>query len=405
MKSIRLGILGYGTVGQGIKSLLRQHGVEIAQRTGVQFEIVAVGVRDLQRPRQEPCDNLSTDLDSIVGSKDIDLIAEVMGGLDPTTGLVESALKNGKSVATANKAMIASSGPQLLDLARTSGCDLRFEATVCGGIPVVSALQRQLQSNSFRELVGIVNGSTNFILTQMAERGLGMEDAMAEARDRGFLEADPSSDIDGEDAAFKLSILCSIATGKWIDPELVLRSGIRPIDSRDISAAASIGGVYKLVAMAQVAHGRLNVAVRPAIVLPSHPFYEVRNEQNAVSLLAEPVGTLFWRGAGAGAGPTASAVVGDLIELARNPGRPPTWGPDSNLARRPEFESQFAITVEGNDLMVIEKASRALQPISILKNASTATDTVLITERVSSQLLDANLGRLDSVRRVDPILI
>lgn len=404
MKTVRLGILGFGTVGQGISRLLRENGSDIASRTGVQFQISAVGVRDVSRKRDEPCDVLTTDLDSIVDSSEIDLVAEVMGGVEPASALVERALSSGKPVATANKAMVATNGPRLFETARLSGSDLRFESTVCAGIPIIAAIDRQLQANALKSVLGIVNGSTNYILTQMAERGLSMEAAMLEARDRGYLEADPSSDIDGEDAAFKLSILCSVSTRTWVDPQKILRSGIRSIDTRDIEAAAAIGGIYKLTAMATLQSGTVHAAIKPVIVMQSHPFYEVRNERNAVQMELRPVGNLYWSGLGAGGGPTASGVVGDLIELARNRTVPPDWQSAASVARRPSFEGQFAITVDDADPLGIESASRALKPIAIVKSARTERDTIFVTEHVASEILESNLGRLPSVRRVDPVL-
>lgn len=316
-ETVRVGLLGFGTVGGGAYRMLRENAETLARRAGLPIEVTRIGVRDAEKPRDAPEGMVTTDLASIVDDPEIGVIVEVIGGIEPAQKLVERALANGKHVVTANKELIARHGSRLVTLARDRGLDLHYEAAVGGGIPLVQALKHQLAGNDIVRMIGILNGTSNYVLSRM-EEGEGFSEALSAAQREGFAEADPSSDVDGWDTAYKISILASIAFGRQVPIEDVAREGIRGVTSSDRLAAAALGYRIKLLGIVDpLADGRIVVRVHPTLVPKSHPLGAIMGVDNALWVRGDFVGDLLFTGRGAGSDPTASAVVGDLVDVAR----------------------------------------------------------------------------------------
>ncbi|MGQ9866507.1 MAG: homoserine dehydrogenase [Pseudanabaenaceae cyanobacterium] len=312
----KLGFLGMGTVGAGAANVL----LDPIDRHPLlrEVKIEAVGVRSLDKPRAVnlPPSVFTTDLESVVTRPDLDAVVEVMGGIDPAKDLILKAIAAGKHVITANKALLALHGREIFTAAEAKGVRVLLEAAVCGGIPVIQILKQGLGGNRLTSVLGIVNGTTNYILTRMVEGALSFEEALAEAQDLGYAEADPTADVDGYDAADKIAILASLAFGDRIDIQQVYREGIRGVTALDMECAARLGYIVKLLAIAQRAGEQVDVRVHPTLVPLGHPLARVMGVTNGVLVEGEPIGRLFFSGPGAGGGATASAVVGDILTVA-----------------------------------------------------------------------------------------
>ena len=319
-ETLKVGLLGYGTVGSEVGHILEKHSEMISMRVGATIEVSKVLVRDATRARKNPIPagaSIETDISAILDDPELDILVEVMGGIDPAYGWIRAALEAGKHVVTANKELIAVHGGELLDLARDNSADLYFEAAVAGGIPVIHPLREALVGNRIELIMGIVNGTTNYILTQM-EQGNSYEAALKEAQELGYAEADPSADVDGHDAAAKISILASIAFGSRVTPDDVFTEGISRLSIDDLAYAEELGWVIKLIGLAKRVEGGVDVRVHPTLLPGDHPLAAVKDEFNAIFIVGDSVGKLMFYGQGAGGPPTASAVVGDVIDVARN---------------------------------------------------------------------------------------
>lgn len=323
---MRIAVLGLGTVGQHVVSLLLGERELFAERLGEDIEVARILVRDRHKPRPADLRHLlTTDPEDVFSDSAIEMVVELMGGQEPAQGYMARALASGRSVVTANKEVIAAGGPALSRLA-APGATLLFEAAVAGGIPIVRALQESLQGNRIRSIHGIVNGATNFLLTRMHETGDPFSSALAEAKALGFLEADPSDDLDGVDAARKIAILAGLSFGGWFPLDAVQRTGIRGVSAADVRAAQEIGGVIKLIARAEATAEGVRASVEPTLLGPGHPLAGVDGPQNAVYVQGEPIGEVLLAGLGAGGASTSSAVAGDILASARMRrlgGRPP----------------------------------------------------------------------------------
>ncbi|NJL09935.1 MAG: homoserine dehydrogenase [Calothrix sp. SM1_7_51] len=319
---VKLGILGLGTVGTGTVQLL----LDKAGRHPLlqEIEITKVGVRSLDKPRTVnlPEKVLTTDLDSIVTDPEIDIIVEVMGGLEPARSLMLKAISGGKHIVTANKAAISRFGDEIFTVANATGVYVMLEAAVGGGIPVIQPLKQSLSANRINAVTGIVNGTTNYILTRMQTEGIGFDDVLADAQKLGYAEADPTADIDGFDAADKIAILASLGFGGRINLKDIYCEGIRHVSKTDIAYADKLGFVIKLLAIAKRADSdfleippSLSVRVHPTLVPKSHPLASINGVYNAILVEGEPLGQVMFFGPGAGAGATASAVSSDILNL------------------------------------------------------------------------------------------
>ncbi len=319
MKHVTVGLLGLGNVGKGTYTILKENKEKITGLSNCDIAVKKILVSDIHKKRdiQVPPSMLTQDPSEIIDSPDIDIVVELLGGIDTAYRYIKQALENGKHVVTANKAVIATHGMELLDLAKQNHVLLLHEASVAGGIPILTAMSKPLCGNEFQEIVGIVNGTTNYILTQMTENQMEYETALRLAQEQGFAEADPTSDVEGEDAAYKLSILILIAFGIYVDPKDIPREGITKIAKEDIEFASQFGYKIKLLAGAKNSSGRLKYYVYPTLVPLWHPLASVSNEFNALFVKGDAVGELMFYGRGAGSMPTGSAVVGDIVSIAK----------------------------------------------------------------------------------------
>ncbi len=318
---VRLGLLGCGNVGAALVGLVGEQGHIIEARTGLRLEVARVAVRNVakDRPVDLPVGCLTHDADGVVHDPEIDLVVELVGGIEPARSLVLDALKLGKPVVTANKELVANVGTELFAAAESAGVDLLFEAAVAGAIPVIRPLRESLAGTRIRRVTGIVNGTTNYILTRMSEQGATYADALAEAQSLGYAERDPTADVEGYDAGAKAAILATIAFGASVVAGDVSHEGISGVTPADIAFAHRLGYEIKLLAVAEQGDdGRVAVRVHPAMVPASHPLASVRGSFNAVFIEGEAVGELMLYGRGAGGRPTASAVLGDVVDAAGN---------------------------------------------------------------------------------------
>ncbi len=320
---LKVAVLGCGSVGSQVVRLLEEQADDLAARIGARLELVGVAVRRLDAPREvEVRDGLlTTDAEGLVTRADV--VIEVIGGIEPARSLILAALAGGAAVVTANKALLAADGPELFAASDQSGRDLFYEAAVAGAIPIVRPLRESLAGDRVTRVLGIVNGTTNFILDKMDTSGAGFSEALEEAQELGYAEADPTADVEGFDAAAKAAILASLAFHSRINVDDVYREGISEVTAADVESAREMGSVVKLLAIAELRRdpsGAEAVAVRvhPAMIPRSHPLASVREAFNAVFVESEAAGQLMFYGPGAGGAPTASAVLGDLVTVARN---------------------------------------------------------------------------------------
>src|SRR4051812_40603822 len=353
---IGVGILGCGNVGGSLVALIDGHHDLLSARAGVDLRVRRVAVRNVSkdRPVSVPEGVLTADAASVVADPDVDIVVEVIGGIEPARSLILDALARGKPVVTGNKELLANVGDELFAAAEAAQVDLLFEASVAGGIPLIRPLRESLAGERIQRVTGIVNGTTNFILTRMSEDGLSFADALAEAQSLGYAESDPTADVGGFDAAAKAAIIASIAFDAQVVAGDVYREGIAAITAADISAARDLGFVVKLLAVAEEIDGAIAVRVHPAMIPAQHPLASVRGSFNAVFIEGAAVGELMLYGRGAGGDPTAVAVLGDLIDAAKNlriGGHGANFGTRARVPIHPidEVESQFYMTVDVAD--------------------------------------------------------
>ncbi len=315
MDCIKVALFGFGTIGTGVAGILVNHAERIRRATGKEVRLVKVCDKDLTTKRDVELSDgvLTSDVESVFNDPEIKIGIELIGGLEPARTFVLRLLENGKDVVTANKALLAQHGPELFEAARKHGRTIAFEAAVCGGIPILGTLATSLQANRFQSIHAIVNGTSNFILSQMDEAGTNYQDAVNEAQRLGFAEADPTMDVDGTDAVQKLAILARIAFGVRVDWKTIPRTGIEAIEAIDFRYARELGYKIKLLAVAASTETGLELHVSPTLVRETNPLARVDNAFNAVRVTGDCVGPVFFQGLGAGRMPTASAVLGDLI--------------------------------------------------------------------------------------------
>lgn len=319
VRNVKAALLGSGTVGTGVYKLIERQKDEMPYKIGANLSVAKILVRNKNKKREGIDPSLLTDQwEDILLDDDIQIVVEVMGGIEPARTYIKDALKAGKHVVTANKDLIAESGKELLDIAEENGCDLLFEASVAGGIPILAPLKQSLAGNYLTEVMGIVNGTTNFILSKMSEEGMEFDEALALATELGYAEADPTADIEGYDAGRKVAIMASIAFNSRVTFDDVHTEGITNISTKDIQYAKEMGCAIKLLGVAKNTETGIEVHVNPMLIPSSHPLATVNDSFNAVFVHGDAVDDTMFYGRGAGEFPTASAVMGDIIEVARN---------------------------------------------------------------------------------------
>ena len=416
---IRIGMLGCGTVGQGVLRILHETAGTIERATGHRIEVVKVLVRDLQADRPGVDSSvLTTDPEEILGDDSIDIIIEVMGGVEPTHDWLLRALGHGTSVVTANKQLLARHGPELLAAAEEGGSEIRFEASVCAAIPVIKVLRESLLAAEIDSVMGIVNGTTNYILSEMRGSGMSYSDALAQAQDLGYAEADPTEDVGGADAAAKMAILCSIAFHTRVLIDDVPYSGIDSLQSEDVDIASELGFVMKLLGVARLVDDAVSVRVHPALVPADHPLAAIGGADNAVLLESSMVRQIMLVGPGAGGTETASAVVSDVLSILGS--RPGSFlGGALADAGRPmaaddALESAFYLRLEvADEPGVLARVSSVLgeSGVSILtvlqRGEGDSARLVMILHRSPEAQVAEAIGRLAEMPEVTapPVLI
>ncbi len=394
----------------------------MAARTGIRLELAGIAVADPTRPRPTavPADLVGTDAAALVLRDDVDVVVEVIGGLHPAHELVEAALRAGKPVVTANKALIAVAGAQLAEVAATAGVDLLYEAAVAGAIPVIRPLRESLAGEQIVRIMGIVNGTTNYILTRMEEEGESYEDVLQEAQALGLAERDPTADVEGHDAAAKAAILAALAFGVDVVDADVYREGISGLGAADVAYAKRLGYSVKLLAVAELVDGgpEISVRVHPAMVPRTHPLAAVRGAFNAVFVEGAVSGELMLYGRGAGGGPTASAVLGDLVDASRNllAGAPAPAPKRTSTTVRPQSEmrSAFSLSLDVADrpgvLAAVAKifgdhdvSIRAMEQVGLAEEARLVFLTHVARDGDVSATID-ELRRHPAVDRIGGVL-
>ena len=424
MKTVKIALLGFGTVAQGTFNLLQDNANLIVNRSGVTIEISKIFVRNPEKYSHITLPSTAkyvTNIDDIVNDESIDIVVELMGGTTFAKDCVESALKHGKSVVTANKDLLAVAGPYLFDLAYKNKVDLRFEASVLGGIPIIRTLYESLGGNHITELVGIMNGTTNFILSKMTEEGLSYGAVLKEAQDLGYAEADPTADVEGLDAARKLAILASISFNRRIFFEDVTVEGITKIDTEDISYGKEFGYNIKLIGIAKETSKGLSLNVYPAFVPLTHPLASVRGSYNAIYIKGNGIDDAMFYGRGAGSLPTGSSVVSDIMEVAKNiafesTGRfKPFYFDQKNIYSPGKIQSSYYIRLAvDNKTGVLAKIATKLaeQKISVLsivqrnKDPETAVLAIVTSKCPHSYILNLidSFNSLRSVKEVSSVI-
>jgi homoserine dehydrogenase len=418
---IRIGMLGCGTVGGGVATILAREADDITARAGARLELTRIAVRDAGRDRGLglPREVFTTDALAVVEAEDVDIIVEVMGGRSPASSLIRRALELGKPVVTANKELVAHEGPELYAAARAAGVDLSYEAAVAGAIPIIKPMKESLAGDRVRRVVGILNGTTNYILTRMTEEGADYAEVLAEAQALGYAEADPTADVGGHDAAAKCAILASLAFDTAVHADDVFTQGIETVNATDIRVADRLGYVIKLLGIASEVDGRVGVRVHPTFLPKEHPLASVRGSFNAVYVEAVAAGELMFYGRGAGAEPTGSAVVGDVIDVARNLLQT-ARGPFESQHRPKDLRSIDELRTQYYVLLDVEDAPGVLAAVATTfgdhgvsiaqvwqEGAKDSAQLVLITHRAREDALRATvaaLADLPSIRSVASVL-
>jgi homoserine dehydrogenase len=416
-RMLRVGLLGCGTVGTAVTRLLHDHREDIARRAGCRLEVSRIAVRDPSKRREVPVHPsvFTADPMEVVDDPDIDIVCELMGGSEPAGSLILAAFDRDKPVVTANKELLSTRGRELFDASDAKGLDLYFEAAVGGGIPLVRPLKESLTAERLTSIIGIVNGTTNYVLTRMSENGMSFAEALSEAQRLGYAEADPTADVDGHDAAAKCAILASIAFNARVVAGDVYREGIGRVTTEDIEFARRLGYVVKLLAIAELHEERVAARVHPAMIPSEHPLAAVRDAFNGVFVEGPNVGELMFYGRGAGGEPTATAVVGDLVTVARNllagaRGVGCTCFLERTVRPMSEMEGQYYILlrVEDRPGVLAEIASvfgRNDVSIKSVWQEGTGADAqlVFITHRAREGLFQQAVTELGGVRAVEEV--
>ena len=425
---LRVALLGCGVVGSEVARLITEQAADLRARAGRPLELVGIAIRDEKRERPGIDRTLlTTDAKALVSHEDVDLVIELIGGLEPARSLILAALRHGASVVTANKALLAEDGATLFAAAEQAGADLYFEAAVAGAIPIIRPLRESLVGDEITSVIGIVNGTTNYILDRMDSGGVGFAEALAEAQQAGYAEADPTADVEGFDAAAKAAILASLAFHTRVTGAEVYREGITQVTPTDIASAHEIGCVVKLLAIAQLsppvalgANDRtVSVRVHPAMIPRSHPLASVGGAYNAVFVESMSAGRLMFYGPGAGGSPTASAVLGDLVTVARNRLRGALGPGESSYAARPVTKigsvmTRYHVSLDVTDMVGVLAtiaqafAEHGVSIETVRQNGRGAgAQLVIVTHRAQDAALSATvqaLRNLDIVRKVTSVM-
>lgn len=418
MSPVKVGLLGLGVVGQGTANVLLRNGQEISRRAGSEIVVKSAAIRDMEKARALGLTDISltTNPDDVVNDPEISVVIELMGGNEPARSLVLKAIENGKHIVTANKALIALHGNEIFDAAHKQGVMVAFEAAVAGGVPIIKAIREGLSANRIQWLAGIINGTGNFILTEMREKGRAFDDVLTEAQELGYAEADPTFDVEGVDAAHKLTILASLAFGIPLQFDAVYIEGISDISTDDVSYAEELGYRIKHLGIAKKTERGIELRVHPTLIPERRLIANVNGVMNAILVNGDAVGPTLYYGPGAGSEPTASAVVADIIDVVRTLTADPenrvphlAFQPDSLSDMHPvnkeAFESAYYLRMEARDEPgVMADVTRVLGDLDISIEAilqkepaegSSVVPVILLTRRVNEGLINQGIEKIE----------
>ncbi len=418
MSPVKVGLLGLGVVGQGTANVLLRNGQEISRRAGSEINVKSAAIRDMEKARALGLSDISltTNPDDVVNDPEISVVIELMGGNEPARSLVLKAIENGKHIVTANKALIALHGNEIFDAAHKRGVMVAFEAAVAGGVPIIKAIREGLSANRIQWLAGIINGTGNFILTEMREKGREFDDVLTEAQELGYAEADPTFDVEGIDAAHKLTILASLAFGIPLQFDAVYVEGISDISTDDVSYAEELGYRIKHLGIAKKTERGIELRVHPTLIPERRLIANVNGVMNAILVNGDAVGPTLYYGPGAGSEPTASAVVADIIDVVRTLTADPenrvphlAFQPDSlsdmHPVKKEAFESAYYLRMEARDEPgVMADVTRVLGDLDISIEAilqkepadgSSVVPVILLTRRVNEGLINKGIEKIE----------
>ena len=417
-RTVKVGLLGLGTVGSGLVKILQMNGEQVTRRAGAKIEVKKILVRNIERQRAVEVDPqlLTTNPDDLLHDPDLDVIVETIGGIDRAHKYIEEALLHKKFVITANKDLMATAGDDLLLLAQKQGLNIYYEASVGGGIPLIRPLKHSLGGNRINRILGIINGTTNYILTRMSLENMDFNTALAEAQAKGFAEQDPASDLEGKDAAYKLCILSRLAFNSRVRFEDIYIQGIEGLSKRDVFYAGELGYTIKLLAIGEEVQGGLVLRVHPTLIPLAHPLASVLNENNALFVVGDAVGEVMFYGPGAGSLPTGSSIVADLIDVARNINRQVDNSVIENnfrikIVSMDELHSAFYLRLQAKDepgvfaslATAFGGEQVSLDMIIQKRSVRGMAEIVLVTHKVEEKRFNAALGSIQRSPAINKI--
>lgn len=387
----KIAVLGYGTVGSGVVEVLQENRHLITKRAGE--DITVKYVLDLKEFPGTPVETLIThDFEQIVEDEEISVVVEVMGGLEPAHTFVKRSLEAGKSVVTSNKALVAKYGAELLDIAKEHRVNFLFEASVGGGIPIIRSLNHALTGDEIEEITGILNGTTNYMMTKMFYDGADYAEVLKEAQDNGYAERNPEADVEGHDACRKIAILSSIISGKRVEFEEIYAEGITRMTPRDIAYAKKMGMTIKLLASAKREDEKISAIVAPFLLLPSHPLFNIDGVFNAVFVKGNMLGDAMFYGSGAGKLPTASAVVGDIVDVVKNSDRDvmAAWTEEKlELKSKGDTKRKFFVRMAGEKEELLPQVEASFGPVTVVTLKDVSEEFAFVTGKMKESIYEA----------------
>lgn len=396
---IKIAVLGYGTVGSGVVEVLEKNREIIAKRAGDEIQVKYV--LDRKDFSGTPIENIIVnDFEQIVQDEEIKIVVEVLGGVEPAYIFVKRSLEAGKSVVTSNKELVAQCGSELLEIAMNNGVNFLFEASVGGGIPIIRSLHQALTGDEIEEITGILNGTTNYMMTKMFNEGAEYDEVLKEAQDKGYAERNPEADVEGHDACRKIAILSSVISGKCVDYKEIYTEGIAKITATDMKYAKKLGRTIKLLASAKRDGDKISAMVCPCLLNDSHPLYHVDGVFNAVFVRGNMLGDAMFYGSGAGKLPTASAVVGDVVDAAKNMGRTvmPVWTNEKiSLTDKADTEKKFFVRMEGTPEEYAEKIEALFGKTETIVLENVESEFGFMTEKIKESVYEEKASQFSNI--------
>lgn len=396
---IKIAVLGYGTVGSGVVEVLEKNREIIAKRAGEEIQVKYV--LDRKDFSGTPIENIIVnDFEQIVQDEEIKIVVEVLGGVEPTYIFVKRSLEAGKSVVTSNKELVAQCGSELLEIAMNNGVNFLFEASVGGGIPIIRSLHQALTGDEIEEITGILNGTTNYMMTKMFNEGAEYDEVLKEAQDKGYAERNPEADVEGHDACRKIAILSSVISGKCVDYKEIYTEGIAEITATDMKYAKKLGRTIKLLASAKRDGDKISAMVCPCLLNDSHPLYHVDGVFNAVFVRGNMLGDAMFYGSGAGKLPTASAVVGDVVDAAKNMGRTvmPVWTNEKiSLTDKADTEKKFFVRIKGTPEEYAEKIGGVFGKTETIVLENVEGEFGFMTEKIKESVYEEKASQFSNI--------